>query len=92
MESSVVDQERVTWLRIFGIPCHAWTLEFFSFITLPTYEYMCMDDNTTKQISMDVAHILVRMKSCSILNEMFNVEVNGIIFPIKMVEEFYRPI
>ena len=64
----------MTWLQIFGTPCHAWKVDFFTFITSPTAVYMCMDDNTSKQESLDVACVLVRTNSCTFLNEYFNGE------------------
>lgn len=31
-EHSDVDEGRVTWLKIFRIPCHAWNFNFFDFL------------------------------------------------------------
>ena len=77
---------------IFGVPCHTWSSEFFAFITSLTADYIYMDDNTSKHVSMDVARVLVRTKSVSFLNEIFNVDVNDTTYSIKMVEDFHRPI
>lgn len=41
-----VDNERVTWLRCYGIPCHAWCLEFFQFLTSPVGMSRSLDDDT----------------------------------------------
>ena len=53
---------------------------------------MSMDDNMIKQASLDVARVLIRTKCCYILNETFNVDINGSIFSIKTVEDFHGPI
>ncbi|KAI5387344.1 hypothetical protein KIW84_073465 [Lathyrus oleraceus] len=30
-----VDNEKMTWLRVFGVPCHTWYPKFFEFINAP---------------------------------------------------------
>lgn len=67
----VVYNERLTWVRCYNVPCHAWSLEFFEFIISRTVKYICSDDETLKQTRMDVARILVRTKFSTILNEAF---------------------
>lgn len=74
-----VDNERLTWIRCYGVPCHAWSFKFFDFITC----------SVGKLISMDVARILVRIKYSSYLNENFNMEINNNIFNIKLVEDMH---
>lgn len=53
--------------------------------------YICSDEETRMQTSMDVAKILVKTKYCLVLNETFNVEVNNNVFKIKLVEYSYGP-
>lgn len=38
---------------------------------------MCSDDNTKIQEKMNVTHILVKTKFTLVLNEAFNVQING---------------
>lgn len=49
-----VDKDRVTWLRVYGIPCHAWNFSFFEMLanTLGTYVYS--DENVLKGTNMDI--------------------------------------
>lgn len=87
-----MDNERVTWLRCYGIPCHVWCSEFFQFLVLPVGTYICMDDNTEKQNLFDVAKIMVSNKYNLVLNETFNIGVNGEAHSIKIVEDSYGPL
>lgn len=54
-----VDNERLTWLRVFGLPCHAWNSKVFDFMMKPVGCFVCTDQQTTKQSNMDIARILI---------------------------------
>lgn len=82
-----VDKERATWLRVYGIPCHAWNFEFFEMIANMVGKYVCCNDNTLKGEHMDIARILVRTTCASMMNESFSVHINGVILRIKMTED-----
>lgn len=43
---SDVGTERVIWLRIHGVPCHVWSVDFFISISNSLGTYVCVDDNT----------------------------------------------
>lgn len=74
-----VDHERLTWLKCYGLPCHAWCNQFFKFIAWCVGEFVSCDANTEKQKALDVARFLVNAKYSLNLNEIFNVEINNII-------------
>ncbi|XP_058749527.1 uncharacterized protein LOC131622508 [Vicia villosa] len=86
-----VDRERATWLRVYGIPCHAWNFEFFEMIAKTVGTYVCVDDNTQKGEHMDIARILVKTPCMIALNESFSVCINGTVFKIKISEDSYGP-
>lgn len=41
-----VDNERLAWMRCYGLPCHAWSIEFFEFVSNFVGVYVCSDDET----------------------------------------------
>lgn len=47
--------------------------------------YMCLCDGTRERSKMDVARILFRTKCFMILNENFSVQINGVVFGLKVV-------
>lgn len=55
-------------------------------------KYVYCDDNTQKGEHMDIARILVRTSCTRVLNESFNVNINGVIFRIKMTEDTHGPL
>lgn len=54
--------------------------------------FLCLDDETKNHVKFDVARILVRTKYNLVLNECFNIGVNGEAFSIKIVEESQGPL
>lgn len=87
-----VDNERVTWLRCFGIPCQAWNYPFFEMLANTIEKYVCADDNTSKRDCMDLARFIVRTKCAVVLNETFNIPINDVTFRIKMTEDTHGPL
>lgn len=52
-----------------------------------------MDENSRNNVSMDVARVFVKLSSHSIIiNQSFNVSINGEMFNIRMVEDWYVPL
>lgn len=86
-----VDNERLTCMRCYGLPCHTWNLKFYEFISGLVGTYVCLDDETRDNSRMDVARFLIRTKSSLVLNESINVEVNDHVYGIKLVEDMHVP-
>lgn len=63
-----IDNERLTWVRCYGIPVHAWNNDFFRSLVFGTGEFLNVDDNTEKRKTMDVARILIRTRVHEIIN------------------------
>lgn len=86
-----MDEERVKWLRIYGIPCHAWNSRFFEFITKLGI-YICLDDGTREHTKMGVAKLLVRTRCYMVLNETFIVKIDENLFKLKVMEDTHGPL
>lgn len=84
-----VDLERVTWIKCFGVPCHAWTTIFFEEISKTVGHYICSDDSTSRLDFLDVASFMIRTRCVIVINEALVVKINDNMFIIKMVEDFH---
>lgn len=84
-----IDNERLVWVRCFGIPVHAWTEEFFTLLVAGIGEFTCVDDSTSNRERLDMARIQFRTRVHGFVNELFKVNINGLVFSIKMIEEWY---
>jgi hypothetical protein len=84
-----VDLVRIIWLCIFGILVHAWNDDFFAQFMKPWGSFMHADNVTSKKISMDVARILIRTSCQKVIDEFVDVQVNGEIFHLRVLEDSY---
>lgn len=87
-----IDNERLVWVRCYGVPVHAWSVEFFSFLISGIGEFICVYDNTLRKKSMDVARILYKTKVHDLVSRLIKVDIGGDVFSIKMTEEWYGPL
>lgn len=86
-----IDNERVVWLRCYGVPAHAWSVDFFSFLVTGMGDFICVDENTLQKKSMDVARILYKTRVHDLVSKLIKVDIGGDVFSIKMIEEWYGP-
>ncbi|MCI01860.1 hypothetical protein A2U01_0022889, partial [Trifolium medium] len=86
-----VDTERVVWLRVYGIPAHAWNDNLFTLITSSIGTFLNADDCTSKKINMDVARLMIRTKGLNVVEEFCEVIINGDTFPVRIIEDSNGP-
>jgi hypothetical protein len=86
-----IDEERSIWLRIYGVPTHAWNINFFDQVVKPWGKFIHADDGTSKKITMDVARILIRTSCQKVVDEFIDVKINGKIFHLRVLEDSYGP-
>lgn len=85
---SDVDPERSIWLRCYGIPVHAWNSAFFSKLAGRVGEFICVDEDTERKRSFDVARLRIRTQELNMVNQAVKVVINGLPFSISVVEEW----
>lgn len=56
-----VDSERVTWVRVHGVPCHVWKVDFFETLANTFGKFISRDMNFKEGFNMDVARFLIRV-------------------------------
>ncbi|XP_058774299.1 uncharacterized protein LOC131648567 [Vicia villosa] len=87
-----VDSERVMWVRLYGVPCHAWCSEFFEKIANLLGNFVCVDENTSAAANLDIARVMVRVPFNFVLKEQLVVSVDGEIFSLVLREDTYGPV
>ncbi|XP_058742698.1 uncharacterized protein LOC131615243 [Vicia villosa] len=87
-----IDSERVMWVRVYGIPCHACCFEFFESVANMLGTYICVDENTMSGDNMDIARILIRVPSSFSLKDHVEVNVDGDVFQLVLHEDTYGPV
>ncbi|PNX73132.1 hypothetical protein L195_g029030 [Trifolium pratense] len=85
---SEVVQERCVWVRIYGIPIHTWNVELFTKAVSSFGTLLCVDPSTSDKSRLDFAKVLLITKSLDVINFMEKIMIYGIIFTLRMVEDF----
>lgn len=49
------------WIKVFGVPCHAWNMDFFVNLANNLGSYICVDENTSSGKRNDTAWVLIRV-------------------------------
>jgi hypothetical protein len=83
-----VVHERRAWVRIYGIPLHAWNIEFFKLCVYDCGRLMRVDDFTLDKVRFDYARVLISTTSLEILNTEAKVMVDGEVFDFHIIEEW----
>lgn len=85
---SEVKYERGAWLRIYGVPIHAWTEDFFRLCVLDTGRFLHIDDCTVDKARLDYARVLVSTTQIEIVNKTAEFLIDNCNYVIKLVEEW----
>lgn len=66
---------------------HAWSNEFFEQIAGSFRRFVSTDFNTMNMKRLDVARMLIRTSSWEAINRIVKVQINGVFFTIRILEE-----
>ncbi|GAU16840.1 hypothetical protein TSUD_367870 [Trifolium subterraneum] len=88
---SDLDVERTIWLRIYGVPSHAWNESFFTQLVKPWGSFINEDEGTLKKSTMDVTHLMICTSCQQIIDEIVDVKVNDVVYHLRVLEDSYGP-
>lgn len=74
---SDIDSERLVWLKISGLPCHAWAIKLFKLISESYSAFIKCNDHIVSRLRMDDAKFLVNSRHEALINEECIVIVDG---------------
>jgi len=69
--------ERGAWLRVYGIPIHAWNDAFFKLRVLSVGRFIHVDECTTDKARLDFARILESTPNIEIINQTSEFLIDG---------------
>lgn len=78
--------EKLAWIKIRGVPCHAWGEKFFSLKAETKGFFVKYDEGTLLKTRMDEACICLLTKFMGRLEESLIVNINGTFFTIRFKE------
>lgn len=80
--------ERGAWLRVYGVPIHAWNAEFFKLCVMDAGRFVRADECTVEKARLDFARILISTSNLEILNLNSDFIIDGSLVNVKIVEEW----
>jgi len=85
---SDVRYERGAWVRLYGVPIHAWNVNFFKVCVSSIGRFLQADICIVDKARLDFARILVATPNVEILNLSVEFSIDGRKFALKLVEEW----
>lgn len=82
-----IDEERFAWIRILGVPCHAWGERLFVLIAESFGYYVKSDEETILKSRLDEARVCIRTKTRNKVEETLSILIEGILFSVSIIED-----
>jgi len=83
-----VFRERGAWVRIYGVPLHAWNYDFFKLCVYDCGRLLRIDDISLDRDRFDYARVLVSTSSLDIIRTEAHVVVDGVLLDFQLIEEW----
>jgi hypothetical protein len=84
---NIVSAHRETWIQVFGIPLHIWGEDFFKQVGSKLGVFLDYDEETASMRRFDVARIWIQTDICAAIDSVIKVDVEGMVFNVRVVEE-----
>jgi hypothetical protein len=84
----LISNHRVTWLRCYGVPIHAWGVDLFRALAFKFGRFIEVDEDTHQFKRCDVARVKVVTKDSKLIDSSMAVKVRGKRFDIRVMEEW----
>lgn len=81
-------RERGAWVCIYGVPLHAWNIDFFKLCVLDCGRLLRVDDITLDRDRFDYARILLSTSSLEIIKTEACIMIDGVLFDFQIIEEW----
>jgi hypothetical protein len=83
----LVNVNREVWVKVFGIPLHAWGDNLFKLLGARFGEFVDYDEPTASRMRLDVARLKLSTPIRSRIETLVAVSVMGVIFEVWVMEE-----
>lgn len=87
MKNQLATTERFAWLSCYGVPLNAWDYNTFKSVGKKWGAFFSVDDSTLKLLSFSKAKVLIATNVDKKIDATVNLNVAGIIYVVKVIEE-----
>ncbi|PNX78571.1 hypothetical protein L195_g034549 [Trifolium pratense] len=87
-EKETSPYRRGAWVRLYGVPLHAWNEQFFQLCVFDCGRFLRIDCCSAEKNRLDFARVLIATPEIDVINRVETVLVDGSQVEIKIVEEW----
>ncbi|KAK2455218.1 hypothetical protein QL285_002693 [Trifolium repens] len=87
-ERAVIPFQRGAWVRIYGIPLHAWNVNFFKLCVFDCGRLLRVDKHTADQGRLDYARVLIATPDLEVVKRLEKLLVDGNLVEVQIIEEW----
>ncbi|MCH79282.1 cysteine-rich receptor-like protein kinase [Trifolium medium] len=87
-DKEVVPAQRGAWVRLYGIPLHAWNESFFRLCVMDCGRFLRADSCSVDRVRLDYALVLLATSSLEVIKGEEKLLIDGELFEIKFFEEW----
>ncbi|PNX61614.1 putative sulfate transporter, partial [Trifolium pratense] len=87
-ETDTSPYQRGAWVRLYGIPLHAWNEDFFKLCVADYGRLLRTESVSADKDRLDFARVLIATPDLNIINSAATILVDGVQVKVKIVEEW----
>jgi hypothetical protein len=80
--------QRGAWVRLYGIPLHAWNDNFFKLCVMDCGRFLRTDGYTAAKDRLDFARVLIATSAMAVIKKVEHLLVDGSLVGVQIVEEW----
>jgi hypothetical protein len=86
-EGQVTPLQRGAWVRLYGVPLHAWNERFFKLCVFDCGRFLRADSYTVEKDRLDFARILIATSSLVVVKRVERLLVDDTLIEVQVIEE-----
>jgi hypothetical protein len=87
-EMAEIPFQRGAWVRLYGIPLHAWNDNFFKLCVMDCGRFLRTDGYTAAKDRLDFARVLIATSAMAVIKKVEHLLVDGSLVGVQIVEEW----
>ncbi|PNX98197.1 putative sulfate transporter [Trifolium pratense] len=87
-DQDAIPYRRGAWVRLYGVPLHAWNVDFFKLCVFECGSFLRLDSCSKDKVRMDFARVLIATPDLDTIKRIETVLVDGVQVEVKIVEEW----
>jgi hypothetical protein len=87
-EAQAIPFQRGAWVRLYGIPLHAWNEDFFRLCVFDCGRFLRADNYIVEKDRLDFARVLIATSSLAVVKRVERLLVDGAIVDVHVIEEW----